>query len=135
MIDKRQRKAIELIVSGEHTMTRVSELVGVSRTSIYNWMNDEEFNTELSKRTQQIKNMAQKEFDTKLNTAIDLYWKLATDENVEARTRQVALSQWIDRSLGKTTSKLEMSDNRVDKNISEDDILADIDEIEKEVEE
>lgn len=131
MIDERQIKTIELLISGEHTITRIAGLIGVSRQAIYNWLNNEEFKAELDKRLHEIKTMAQKEFDAKLNVAIDEYWKLATDPKTEARTKQVALSYWIDRSLGKTTSKLEMTDDRKDDNTSEDDILSSIEQYRK----
>ncbi|MCK9471774.1 MAG: phBC6A51 family helix-turn-helix protein [Bacilli bacterium] len=129
MIDSQKIKAIELLISGEHTVTRIGELVGVSRQTIYNWMNDDEFTTEWNTRLQQLKTMAQKEFDAKLNKAIDLYWELATSDKTDNRTKQVALSYIIDRSLGKTTSRLEMTDDRADTNVSDTDILTAIDEV------
>lgn len=131
MIDERQIRTIELLVSGEHTITRIAELIGVSRQAIYNWLNNEEFKAELDKRLHEIKTMAQKEFDAKLNMAIDKYWELATDPKTDNRTRQIALSYWIDRSLGKTTSRLEMTDNKTDTNVSEEDILSDIEELDE----
>lgn len=133
MIDERQRKAIELIVSGEYQITQVAELVGVHRTTIYNWLDNEEFKAEMDKRLQDIKNQAEKEFNTKLLKAIDEYWKIAMS-STDMRTKEKALSYWIDRSLGKTTSRLEMADNRTDTNITEEDILSEIDQLEQETE-
>ncbi|WP_313757177.1 phBC6A51 family helix-turn-helix protein [Tissierella sp.] len=132
MIDERQRKAIELIVSGEYQITQVAELVGVHRTTIYNWMDNDEFKAEMDKRLQDIKTRAEKELNSKLLKAIDLYWELAVDPKTDKRTKQIALSYIIDRNLGKPTSKMEMADNRTDTNVSEEDILADIDALEDE---
>lgn len=134
MIDERQIQAIELLISGEHTVTRIGELVGVSRQTIWNWTNDEEFKAELDKRLQEIKTNAAKQFDAKLDKAIDLYWELATDSKTDKRTKQIALSYWIDRSLGKTTTKLDIADDRNITNVSEEDILADIERVDKELE-
>jgi len=129
MLDERQIRAIELLVSGEHTITRISELVGVSRQTIYNWLDDDEFKKNLDERMQQIKTSAAKQFDAKLDKAIDLYWELATDPKTDKRTKQIALSYWIDRSLGKPVSRTEMTDNTTkDNKVSDEDILSAIDE-------
>ncbi len=129
MIDSQKIKAIELLIGGEHTMTRVSELVGVSRQTIYNWLDDDEFKKELDSRLQQVKTNAAKQFDAKLDNAIDLYWELATDPKTDKRTKQIALSYWIDRSLGKPVSRTEMSGTTIqDNKVSDEDILSAIDE-------
>lgn len=128
MIDERQRKAIELMVSGEYQITQVAELVGVHRSTIYNWMDNEEFKAEMNKRVQDIKTRAEKELNSKLLKAIDLYWELAVDPKTDKRTKQIALSYIIDRNLGKPTSKMEMTDDRVNPALSDDDILSAIDE-------
>ena len=127
MIDERQRQAIELLVSGEHTKVEIAKSVGISRGTLYNYLDNEEFMGELNKRLQDVKTLAEKEFDAKLDTAIDLYWKLATSPDTDNRTKQIALSYIIDRSLGRTTSKTEISNSTIDTKVTEDDILSAID--------
>lgn len=136
MIDERHIKMVELIVSGEYQVKEIADLVGVSRQTIYDWLKKDDVKALLDERLHEIRTNAAKSFDAKLDKAIDEYWKLAMT-TTDVRTKQVALSYWIDRSLGKTTNRLEV-DNRINKSISEDDILADIDsieEIEEEIEE
>ncbi len=130
MIDERQRKSIELMVSGEYTVTEIAELVGVHRTTIYNWLDKEEYKTELDKRLQEIKHQAEQEFNKRLLVAIDEYWKIAMS-STDMRTKEKALSYWIDRSLGRTTAKMEMTDNKADADVSEEDVLSAIDQIDE----
>ena len=133
MIDERQRKAISLLVAGEHSKVDVARLSGVSRTTLYKWLNDGEFNKEMDKRLTEIKNQTQKELNSKLPKALDLYWDLATSDKTDCRTKQIALSYIIDRCLGKPVARTEMTDNRSDTNINTEDILDDITEIDDEI--
>lgn len=128
MIDERQRKAVELLVAGEHSKVDIARLAGISRTTLYNWLNEDEFNRKLDKRLAEIKTQAEMELNSKLPKAIDLYWELATSDKTDNRTKQIALSYIIDRSLGKVVARTEITDNRIQNdNISEDDILEVID--------
>jgi len=121
IIDEQKRKAIELLVAGEYTKTDIAEIVGVSRQCIYNWLDNGDFVKALDTRLQSITTLAEKEFDAKLEKAIDEYWKLAMTTQ-DSRTKEKALSYWIDRCLGKTTTKLDVSsevkvDNRIDDSV------------------
>ena len=127
MIDERHIKFIELLVTGEYTMQEIADLVGVARNTLYTWLEREEGKAEMDKRLHEVRTNAAKLFDAKLDKAIDEYWKLAMT-TTDVRTKQVALSYWIDRSLGKTTSKLDINDTRNESNVSEEDILSAIDE-------
>jgi len=122
MIDEKKRKCIELLVSGEHNKTDIAKIVGIDRTTIYNWLADNEFVTELNSRLQQIKDVAQKEFDSKLLIAIDEYWKLAMTTN-DTRTKETALYKWIERGIGKVSNSITVSTEV--KPIPEKDILED----------
>lgn len=126
MIDERHRKAIEMILSGEHTKADVARVIGISRTTLYSWLEEDEFKAEMDKRVRVIKDQAEKEFDTKLLKAIDLYWELAT-MSTDNRTKEMALRTWIERALGKTTTKVDISDSRADTSVSDSDILTAID--------
>ena len=134
MIDERHIKMIELLISGEYKMGEIADLVGVSRQTIYDWLKRDDVKAELDNRLREVRTNASKLFDAKLDKAIDEYWKLAMT-TTDVRTKQVALSYWIDRSLGKTTTKLDIADGRIDNNISEEDILADIERVDLELEE
>lgn len=49
IIDEQKRKAIELLVSGEHTKTDIATLVGCSRQALYQWLADKDFTAELNR--------------------------------------------------------------------------------------
>lgn len=120
IIDEKKREAIELIVSGEHNKTDIAKIVGISRTTLYEWLKDKEFMAEANRRTQEIKAQAERKFNGKLDIAIDEYWKLAMSKN-DFRTKEKALSYWINRSLGNTTTKHQMIETEEDNsNINEE---------------
>ena len=131
MLDERQIKAIELLIAGEETKTDIAKIIGISRQTLYSWMSDGEFIAEMDKRLQDIKTQAQKTFDARLDKAVNEYWKLAMT-TTDVRTKQIALSGWIDRCLGRATSRVEMSDNKEQDKINEDDLLANIERFNEE---
>lgn len=128
MIDERQVKAIELLIAGEHTKTNIAKIVGVSRTTLYSWMDDVEFMENLNKRLQQIQTIVEKELNAKLPEAISRYWELA-NTTTDPRVKEKCYSYWIDRVMGKTTSKLDIGIEAKQMVANQDDILADIQEL------
>lgn len=134
MIDERHIKMVELLVSGEYKVTEIADLIGVARQTIYDWLKRDDVKAELDERLRVIRNNSQKLFDAKLDTAIDEYWKLAMT-TTDVRTKQIALSYWINRALGTPTSRLDIDDNRATSSVSNDDILSAIDAAREEEEE
>jgi len=127
-MDKRHIEMIELMVSGEYKMQEIADLIGVARNTLYTWLARDDVKKKMEERLQEIKTNASKLFDSKLDKAIDLYWKLATDPKTDKRTKQIALSYWIDRSLGKISSRVEI-ENKSDSKIDKDDVLTALDNI------
>lgn len=105
MLDERKLQAIELLASGEYTKTEVAKIIGISRQGLYDWLKDREFVAKLDERLHDIKDQCQKEFYYRLPTAIEEYWKLAMTTN-DSRTKEAALSKWIERALGRVTNQL-----------------------------
>lgn len=134
MIDERHIKMVELLVSGEYKVTEIADLIGVARQTIYDWLKREDVKAELDERLRVIRTNSQKLFDAKLDKAIDEYWKLAMT-TTDVRTKQIALSYWIDRALGKTTTRLDIDDNRATSSVSDSDILSALDQAREEEEE
>lgn len=132
MMDEKKVKALELLVAGEHTKVDIAKIVGVERSTLYNWINNPEFVAELDKRLQEVKDLAKKEFDAKLPRAINEYWELAMTTQ-DSRTKESVLYKWIERSLGKVATRidLEASTKQTNNTVDEDIIDAEIDEIEE----
>jgi len=132
MLNDKKIKVIEMIATGDYTISEVMEQVGMHRTTYYDWARDKEFMAELDKRLQAMKTKASKDFTSRLPDAIEEYWKLC-QPNVEPRTREKALSTWIERSLGRISSTININDERTDE--TEVDILAAMDSVDGENEE
>lgn len=112
MIDERKIKLIELIIEGSLNKTQMAEQIGVSRQCLYDWMAQDEWVAEYDRRLQEIKTNANKLFNAKLDNVIDEWYKMMMDESCEKRTRAKLMVDWVDRSLGKATSRLEVTENK-----------------------
>lgn len=120
MLDKKQIEAIEMMVTGDYTKQEIMERLGMHRTTFYKWIKNQEFLTELDKRLQEVKTQANKDFTSRLPKAIEEYWKICTS-CTDVRTKEKALANWIERSLGRISNTVNITDDRQDENI---DILA-----------
>ncbi|MEA4921401.1 MAG: phBC6A51 family helix-turn-helix protein [Clostridiaceae bacterium] len=105
----KQKQAIEMLCTGDYTKQEVADFVQVDRTTIYNWLNNERFMAELEKGLQQIKSQANKEFTSRLPRAIEEYWKICTS-STDVRTKEKALANWIERSLGRIANTININD-------------------------
>lgn len=121
MLSEIQLRAIEMLVTGDYTKTEVAKEVGKSRQTMSAWVNEnDEFIAELDRRLSQVKNQAKKEFTSKLPIAIQEYWKICTNCS-DVRTREKALANWIERSLGRIENTITVNAEKADGDI---DVLA-----------
>jgi hypothetical protein len=118
MLTHQQNECINLLLQGE-MKTNIKEKIGISRTTIYAWLDNPEFRAELNRREQQIKDFATKQINGKLNTAIEEFWDLRKKTTNEM-VKEKIYTYFIDRALGKPTSKLDITaeakTNMVDEN-------------------
>ena len=122
MLDDRKILAIQYLAEGEKPKTEIAKLVGISRQTVYDWLDDDEFKAELDRRLQQRKVLVEKIIDSKLEEAVKSLWELAkTTKN--ARVKAQTLQYLIDRALGKATSKLEVEAVQQKSANVDDDIL------------
>ena len=133
MLDERKIKLIELIIEGTLNKTEIAKQLGISRNCMYDWMRSEEWIAAYDKRLQEIKTNANKLFNAKLDSVIDEWYRMMMDDSCEKRTRAKLMVDWVDRSLGKATAKLEISDNKEDQEPV--NVLDEIDDYESELEE
>lgn len=113
MLNERQIRAIEMLVTGDYTKTEIAKEVNVSRPTLYSWIENSEFSAEVSKQLQNIKHQAAKDFTSKLPKAIQEYWKIC-NSSTDARTKEKALQYWIDRSLGRIANTVNVNEGSVD---------------------
>lgn len=105
MLDERKRQAILLLAENSQKKADIAELVGVSRKTIYNWLDDEEFVAELHLVTQRIQSFGENSIKLNLEKYIQNIHELARTADSE-KVRLEANQYLVDRVLGKTTAKL-----------------------------
>lgn len=125
-LNEKQLRCIELMVENNMEISTVAKEIGVSRTTIYNWMKDERFKAELDKSEQEIKTRVQHIFVRRLPEAIEKLWKLTDANNSEGnRVKFNAVVEWLNRTLGKVNTAVTLEDKRVDADdsLSMDDLM------------
>lgn len=120
MLDDRKVLAIQHLAEGEKAKTEIAKLVGVSRVTLYDWLDNEEFKAELDRRIQQRKSLVENIIDSKLEDMVGQLATLATTSKNDMVKAKI-LTYWVDRGLGKPTSKLEVeATNQINPTIDDD---------------
>ena len=123
LLNQKHLDAIEELIKGEN-ISNIAKKLKVSRASLYNWLDDEEFRLELDKRRQIISRNALNRVNIKVNEYLEGIEKIAktTDNDNTALT---AYGMLLDRALGKATAKqeIELSSNKDVENIDLDTLL------------
>lgn len=126
-LGEKHYRCIEMIIEG-NKITEIAKLLGASRQSIYNWLDDDEFKAELDKQRQEIKKQGQdkilSKFDIYLNKIHDIALNSPSD-NVKLN----ALEFLVEHVLGKATSKIEQTTNNtcINKDVDIETLLAEVD--------
>lgn len=107
MLDERKLMLIDEIVKGEATKTEIARIVGVSRQTVYDWLDDPKVAEKVDERLQALKGFAEKKLETKIDMALDNLIVLANDNSNKRVQAQVNM-YLIDRALGKPTSKVDI---------------------------
>lgn len=123
MLNNKQLKAIDMLMDGVNK-TAIADKIKVNRTTLYNWLENEEFKLELDRRKQEISKHALSDLKGSTKDLLKAVEKLAyTAENEGIRLQ--ALNSLLDRTLGKATTKqeIELSSNKDVENIDLDTLL------------
>lgn len=122
MLDDRKILVIQHLAEGEKTRTDIAKLVGISRQTLYDWLDDDEFKAELDSRLQQRKVLLEKIIDSKLTDMTEQLANLIyTTKN--DRVKAQSIQYWLDRGLGKATSKHEITTDVTNNTNIDDDLL------------
>jgi transposase len=131
MLDERQIEVARLIAQGTTILDIVKE-VKVARSTIYEWKKLEEFTAEVDRFGQEFVSAAQGRLKCAAKNAADEIIKLLEHGKYE-KTRLSAAQDILDRNLGKATTRVEVDDNRDDKdNVSSDVLDQEINEFDNE---
>ncbi|WP_099346386.1 phBC6A51 family helix-turn-helix protein [Clostridium tertium] len=102
MITEQQSQAIDYIIEGQNK-TSIAKLVGVSRNTLYNWLELKEFQEEKQKRLDELKVVARNKISTKVNNCIDIIYEIAVTSK-DTRTKFQAAKYLCDQYIGSPTT-------------------------------
>jgi len=126
-------RCIEMMIEDSMEITKIAKELGVSRTTIYNWMKDERFKAELDKNEQDIKTRVNRVIVHRLPEAIEKLWALTN--STDGRTKLKATKEWVDRGLGKVSTSMTIEDKRSNSDVgSIDELMTMADELIKQEE-
>ena len=118
MLNNKQLKAIDMLMDGVNK-TAIADKIKVNRTTLYNWLENEEFKLELDRRQQEISKHALSDLKGDTKQILEAVKKLGYEAESEA-VRLSALNSLLDRILGKATAKQEIELSNTDNNIDVD---------------
>lgn len=75
-ITKRHKEAIRLLIEGSLTKEEIAKNVKVSRTTLYNWLQDDDFNEELEEQTAEIDRLTRTRIRNMTKKALDRQEKI-----------------------------------------------------------
>lgn len=132
--DERYERVIDLYLEGE-SIVNINKITRVSRPTIYKLLEDDEYKAVIDKRLQEIRTQGQNRLQNKLNTYVNELENIAlTSEN--ENTRKDCLVYLINRILGTPTNKTQdVTDNKEQSTINDNDLDSMIDEIDNEISE
>lgn len=135
MLDQQRLKAIELLVAGE-TISSTAELVGVTRSTIYKWKEQDDFKYEMERQIAFLKSGIERKLLANVNPFLDELCKIALKSESD-KTRLDAITYCINRLVGTPTKMIqEQAEYRVPaKDMDIDAVLAEIEELKDDSEE
>ncbi|MBP3931775.1 MAG: helix-turn-helix domain-containing protein [Peptostreptococcaceae bacterium] len=123
-LGEKQYKVMELIIQGE-TISDIAKMMKVSRGTIYNWLDDENFKADLNKQRQEIKDASKERINANIGIYIGELHKIATTSPSE-KARIEASVYLLNRVLGTPTrvqQDITEDTNKEDNSINIDDIV------------
>ncbi|WP_278382312.1 helix-turn-helix domain-containing protein [Clostridium tyrobutyricum] len=120
MLTKDQEKMITMLIEGER-ITDIARKIGVSRTSIYTWKDNDEVKAELNRRTQDIKNQGNAYILKDVQTYIDEIKNIAKN-STDQRVKFSANRYLIDRTLGTPTAESDDDIDNSNDNVNENEL-------------
>lgn len=123
-LGKRQYLAIQYILEGKQ-ITDIAKALGVARQTIYNWLDDEEFKTEVDTLRQEIQTSSKEHVMNGIKLYIDEIEELALNKETSPKVRADLLKYLVNRVWGNTTTKVEVNDNNTNNtdNVNLDELV------------
>lgn len=109
-LNEKHYRCIEMLCQDNANISEIARELGISRTSIYDWMKEPVFKAELDKNEQEIKNRIHHTFVLRLPAAIDKLWEMTNSK--DNRVKLQAINSWIERAIGKVGTSVTLEDKR-----------------------
>lgn len=106
MLSENKVRAIHMLVENKHTKVNIAKMLGISRQTLYSWLDDDEFKAELDRVVHVIQIYGENQIKANIDRYLDNIHRLAHSAESE-KTRLDANQYLVDRVLGKTTTKVE----------------------------
>lgn len=130
VLEEKHYKAIEYMLEGRK-VSDIAKLLGVGRTTVYDWKNDEGFKAELERHRKDIRDTINKKITDRLDIYVEQLHVIATTSKSEKNKLQ-ALQYLMNRVLGAPTSKVadvsKEEESKEEPAIDINNILQEIDE-------
>lgn len=123
MISEQQSQMLDYLIQGENK-TDIANRLGVSRQTIYAWLQLKEVKKEKQKRLDDIKKEAKNKIATKVDNCIDVIYEIAL-KSKDMRTKFQAAKYLCDQFIGSPSSeKTEKAEerNEIKVRLEDDDI-------------
>lgn len=115
ILDDRQRKAIEMLATGNYELQEIAKEVGVSRQTLWSWRKEPEFTAELNTELTALREEAITKLKAKCGPVMDELLKMALSDKTDARTKAQCLQYLTNRLYGMPTSSVNMEiDDKTD---------------------
>ncbi|MDX5476486.1 MAG: helix-turn-helix domain-containing protein [Bacillaceae bacterium] len=127
LLTQQQQAAASLLANGSMEKQAIAKYIGISRTTLYQWMKNDNFNAEVDRLKHEIKVFGQEIIAGKLAEAVSKYWNLIESTDNQ-RVKAEGYQYFINRNLGKPTSKLELEAGMKEAEVSDDILDAEFEE-------
>jgi Helix-turn-helix of insertion element transposase len=108
-LNKKQMTAAQLLALGTIDKQDIAKQVGVSKTTLYNWINkNRDFVAEVDQVKRDFKNFGSQLMEARLVDAVNGYWDLIKNTD-NAMVAKGGYEYFIDRSLGKVSSNVKLT--------------------------
>jgi predicted DNA-binding protein YlxM (UPF0122 family) len=132
LLSQQQQTAARLLAIGNLDKQGIADSIGISRTTLWQWEKSGKLSAEVDRIKLEYQNFGKQLMENKLVDAVNGYWSLiqSTDNAMVAKS---GYEYFIDRSLGKVTSKTEITLDAINTNqYNDNDIKQVFDTIEVE---
>ena len=127
MLNETQIECIRLLVKGT-TKTDIAKELHINRTTVYDWLKLEEFKAELDKCQQEYLDSAIYKLKRAAPVAADKLLELLSHSTFDKVKLDAAINV-LDRTTGKATTKVEVSNDKDSKSVSKDILESEFNEV------